>query len=113
MTPLGRMKDGGRRNVVTMAECCNANRWQPWADRQRADGITLSIMGQRDEDTAHPLAPDGSERQGMEIWQPLSVWSDTDVWAYIKAHGLPVSAHYARGGARQMHSPECARCPAS
>jgi 3'-phosphoadenosine 5'-phosphosulfate sulfotransferase (PAPS reductase)/FAD synthetase len=43
--------------------------------------------------------------------QPLSAWSGQDVWNYIRAHHLPVAAHYQR--AFRAKSPECARCPAS
>jgi 3'-phosphoadenosine 5'-phosphosulfate sulfotransferase (PAPS reductase)/FAD synthetase len=112
MTPMGRKVKGGRRNVVTLYECCNANRWQPWTARLLADGITLAIYGQRNDELHRQLLPDHTVFFGIEAWQPLSDWSGDDVWSYIRANRVPVSAHYDLGG-RRMRSPECARCPAS
>ncbi|MGE0854266.1 MAG: phosphoadenosine phosphosulfate reductase family protein [Hyphomicrobiaceae bacterium] len=110
-TPMGlaHRKDGKRR-LVTMYECCAVNRWQPWAAKLSADGITLVIHGQRRQDVRSFGAQwDDTTVGPQERWSPIKAWSDDDVLRYLEACSVELPAHYRSG----MHSPECSTCSAS
>jgi len=110
-TPVGRMSKGGRRNIITLAECCAANRWKPWGDWISRNGITLMLHGQRRSDVRSSFseAYEGATPSGVERWAPLADWSDDDALDYIKANNLPLSKYYGY----KPNMPECATCPAS
>jgi phosphoadenosine phosphosulfate reductase len=73
--------------------CCNIRKVEPL---QRAlSGKKAWITGQRSQQAA---TRDGlplrqfDESNGLEKFNPLAEWSEKEVWAYIRSHGVPYNA---------------------
>jgi 3'-phosphoadenosine 5'-phosphosulfate sulfotransferase (PAPS reductase)/FAD synthetase len=101
--------DKVRLRICTMYECCNVNRWKPWHDRLKADGVTMIVSGQRKADMRTLFHADGTSASGLEMWLPIEDWSDDDVFEYLKSVGAPLMRFYEH----KAQGPECATCPAS
>ena len=99
--------DGFYESEKLRLACCAMRKVRPLA--RALDGRSAWITGQR-RDQAHTRAG-VSEHEidsvlGIDKFNPLADWSAEDVWAYVRAHDVPVNALYARGYA----SIGCAPC---
>jgi len=108
-TPMGRMVDADPVRVVGRYECCWANLMRPMHERMLADGITLIVRGQRNEDYQTPPLRSGDVQDGIEVLYPIEDWSTAQVDAYTREHDLPAAPWYATG---QKHGSDCLRCTA-
>lgn len=87
--------------------CCHARKVEPL---QRAlHGQRAWITGMRAEQAesrAGLLVHDFDESNGMDKFNPLADWSEAEVWAFIRRHGVPYNALYDKG----YRSIGCAPC---
>ena len=67
-----------------------------WITGQRKDASTRSRLAQREYDALN----------GLEKFNPLADWSETQVWDYIRGHGVPYNRLYDQG----YRSIGCAPC---
>jgi 3'-phosphoadenosine 5'-phosphosulfate sulfotransferase (PAPS reductase)/FAD synthetase len=105
---------GGRHPIVTIFDCCDANRWKPWRYALELLSPSLVMNGQRRSDSSGwNVTTQGDERTerdlGYRFWFPIADWSDDDVFAYLREIGAPILRFYSH----RLHAPECATCPAS
>ncbi|MCP9760941.1 phosphoadenylyl-sulfate reductase [Aquitalea sp. S1-19] len=95
------------QSVELRKACCEVRKLQPlrralaghsaWVTGlRREQSVTRLDMSEREPDTAH----------GLMKYSPLLDWSEADVWAYIRQHGVPYNALHDR------HYPSigCAPC---
>jgi ubiquinone/menaquinone biosynthesis C-methylase UbiE/3'-phosphoadenosine 5'-phosphosulfate sulfotransferase (PAPS reductase)/FAD synthetase len=105
----GRLVSGRQVKIISRYECCWRSLMLPMHERMRADGITLIVRGQRDDEYASPPKRSGDTGEGFEVLYPIQSWSGEQVSAYLKGHGLPLAPFYDRGVRR---APECMGCTA-
>ncbi|MCL6264578.1 phosphoadenylyl-sulfate reductase [Craterilacuibacter sp. RT1T] len=95
------------QSVELRKACCEVRKLQPlrralaghsaWVTGlRREQSVTRSDMSEREPDTVH----------GLMKYSPLLDWSEADVWAYIRQHGVPYNALH------DQHYPSigCAPC---
>ncbi|MXR38167.1 phosphoadenylyl-sulfate reductase [Craterilacuibacter sinensis] len=95
------------QSVELRKACCEVRKLQPlrralaghsaWVTGlRREQSVTRLDMSEREPDTVH----------GLMKYSPLLDWSEADVWAYIRQHGVPYNALHDR------HYPSigCAPC---
>lgn len=106
---FGRKVSGRELKIISRYDCCYRSLMQPMHQRLMADGITLIIRGQRDEDyVQHPLRS-GGVQDGIEVLYPIQDWTGQQVSDYLNTNGLPIAPFYAEGVQR---APECMSCTA-
>jgi phosphoadenosine phosphosulfate reductase len=86
--------------------CCEIRKVEPlkralsgkraWITGQRKDANTRSRLAVREYDALN----------GLEKFNPLADWSETQVWDYIRGHGVPYNRLYDQG----YRSIGCAPC---
>ena len=108
-TPPGRLVSGLPVKIISRYECCWRALMQPMHARIVADGITLLVRGQRDDEYATPPLRSGQSQDGIEVFYPIEQWSGAEVSDYLRENGLPLAAFYERGARR---APECMGCTA-
>lgn len=106
---VGRCVSGRTVKIIGRYECCARSLMAPMHERMLADGITLIVRGQRDDEFAAPLTRSGDGDGQVELLFPIQDWSAGRVMQYIADHGLPL-ANYYHGGCSQ--APECMGCTA-
>jgi phosphoadenosine phosphosulfate reductase len=78
--------------------CCELRKVEPL--RRVLEGLDAWITGIRRDQTfgrAAARAVERDRRFGLVKINPLVDWSDADVWAYVRAHDVPVNELHARG----------------
>ncbi|HZP87518.1 MAG TPA: phosphoadenylyl-sulfate reductase [Burkholderiales bacterium] len=85
-------------SVELRKRCCEIRKLEPL--RRALAAKALWITGLRREQSVtradvEVLAFDAAN--GLMKLNPLADWSDTDVWAYIERHDVPVNALHSRG----------------
>lgn len=108
-TPIGRMVSGRQIKLVGRYECCAHNLMIPMHQRTLADGITLLIRGQRDDEYVKQPMRSGDVENGIEVLYPIQEWTGDMVSEYLFAGGHPIAPFYERGALR---APECMGCTA-
>lgn len=108
-TPFGRRVSGKPVKIISRYECCYLSLMAPMQARMVADGITLVVRGQRDDEYAVPPLRTGETDSGMEALYPIQSWTGDEVSAFLVAEGLPLAPYYERGARR---APECMGCTA-
>ena len=96
------VRDGGinafYRSVELRQGCCAIRKTEPlvralagkraWVTGlRRAQSVTRNALAIEEFDTAH----------GIPKFNPLADWSDSDVWAYIRARAVPYNPLHDRG----------------
>ena len=85
-------------SVELRKACCNIRKVEPlgralagkqaWITGQRrSQSTTRAELAVQEDDAAH----------GMQKFNPLADWDEADVWAYIRANGVPYNALHDRG----------------
>jgi phosphoadenosine phosphosulfate reductase len=90
--------NGFYESVALRQECCRLRKVKPLA--RALAGKRAWITGLRRAQSVGRSEIPFQERdreRGMEKFNPLADWSDDEVWAYIRAHDVPVSALHAQG----------------
>lgn len=108
-TELGRKVSGREAQLQSRYDCCARALMIPMHDRMLADGITLLVRGQRDDEYASPPLRSGDAADGFEVLYPIQSWTGSDVSAYLVENKLPLAPFYERGMRR---APECMGCTA-
>ncbi|BDT68541.1 2-methoxy-6-polyprenyl-1,4-benzoquinol methylase, mitochondrial [Comamonadaceae bacterium OS-1] len=106
---FGALVSGKVIKIQGRYDCCARALMFPMHDRMRADGITLLVRGQRDDEYASPPLRSGDATGGFEVLYPIQSWTGADVSAYLVERGLPIAQFYAKGVRR---APECMGCTA-
>lgn len=106
---VGRMVSGSPVKIINRYECCVRTLMLPMNQRMIADGITLLIRGQRDDDYVTPPRRSAQVADGFEFLYPIQSWNADQVDAFLTEHCLPVAPFYAAG---LKGSPECMGCTA-
>lgn len=95
--------------LIDRHTCCYHSIMKPLHDRMKADGVTLILRGQRDEDEPKSPVQHGQTIDGFTIGLPIASWSTEDVQAFIEQAGLEVPQYYREG---MTSAPDCMHCTA-
>lgn len=95
--------------LIDRHNCCFNSIMVPMHGRMKADGITLLLRGQRDEDTTKSHVKSGEIIDGVQIVFPIAHWTTEQVEQYIEGQGVPMPPYYAAG---LTSAPDCMRCTA-
>jgi len=80
-------------SVTLRKACCYARKVEPL--KRALAGKQAWITGMRAEQAAtrgNLAVREYDEGNGLEKLNPLSAWSEKEIWAYIKEHGVPYNA---------------------
>lgn len=106
---VGRHVSGRAMQIQSRYECCTRALMHPMHQRMLADGITLIVRGQRDDEFNRPPYRSGDVGEGFEFLYPIQSWDGARVSAYLQDEGLPLADYYDSGARR---APECMGCTA-
>ena len=85
-------------SVELRRECCHIRKIEPL--NRAIQGADAWLTGQRREQSATrtvlPFAEQDQSR-GIDKYNPIFDWSETDVWAYILANNVPYNDLYHQG----------------
>jgi 3'-phosphoadenosine 5'-phosphosulfate sulfotransferase (PAPS reductase)/FAD synthetase len=95
--------------LIDRHNCCYLSIMQPMHERMKADGITLLIRGQRDEDATKSHVKSGDVIESIQLLFPIAHWSTEQVEQFIASKGMPLPPYYAEG---LSSAPDCMRCTA-
>lgn len=95
--------------LIDRHNCCFHSIMAPMHERMKADGITLLMRGQRNEDSTKSHVVNGSVIEGIQLLFPIAHWTTADVEKCIEDHGVPLPPFYAAG---MTSTPDCMRCTA-
>lgn len=86
-----------RDSIENRKECCAVRKLEPLS--RALAGVDAWATGLRavQSVTRTALAPFELDDNGRVKVNPLSRFSDDDLWKYVKEHGVPVSTLYAQG----------------
>ena len=90
--------NGFYESVALRQECCHLRKVKPLA--RALAGKRAWITGLRRAQSAGRSAVAFQEldrERGIQKFNPLADWSDDEVWGYIRAHDVPVSALHGQG----------------
>ena len=94
-TSLGaRFERGGGRRFQSRYSCCAAALWSPMREFMKSVGATVVIRGEKRCDRRRSGLEDGVTVEGIEFRFPLFNWTDADVFAYLKEHGIALPPNY-------------------
>ncbi|MDN7676332.1 phosphoadenylyl-sulfate reductase [Burkholderia oklahomensis] len=85
-------------SVELRKRCCEIRKVEP-LNRALA-GVEAWVTGQRREQSVTRAELHEEERdaaRGITKYNPLADWTESDVWAYLKAFDVPVNPLHARG----------------
>lgn len=106
---LGRAVSGRTVRLVDRYTCCVESLMRPMHERMAADGVTLLIRGQRDDEYAAPPLRSGGVSEGFEVLYPIQHWSAAEVDAFLARIGETPPPYYGEG---LTSAPECLSCTA-
>lgn len=95
--------------LIDRYSCCYLSIMKPMHDRMHADGITLLLRGQRNEDNIKSHVQSGQLIDGFQIVYPLNDWSTEQVDSFIRDGGVDLPPYYAEG---LTSAPDCMHCSA-
>lgn len=107
-TPLGRLVGHAAPLIQDRYSCCFRVLMQPMHERMIADGITLIIRGQRNDDALKPPLRSGMIDAGIEYLLPVENWTAKQVMDYLRAEWAPVPRFYEM----LDEAPDCMTCSA-
>jgi len=97
------------RHVKISQHCCTVLKKEPSrriCDEREIDVVLMGIMASESHrrktlfcDNGYLYPVKGDYKQPFQHWHchPLAIWTDDDIWAYIKKHGVPYSPLYDMG----------------
>jgi phosphoadenosine phosphosulfate reductase len=100
-------RDGFYSNLDLRKRCCEIRKLEPLA--RALAGKRAWITGQRREQSVTRAALAEQEydsRHGIEKFNPLAGWSESEVWSYLRASRAPYNRLYDQG----YRSIGCAPC---
>ena len=108
-TPFGRMMGHDEPALIDRYTCCFHSLMQPMYERMKADGITLVIRGQKNDDDKKPPLRSSSTLDGFEFLYPIEDWTTEQVFDYCKQVGAQLPSFYEGG---MPGGPDCMSCTA-
>jgi 3'-phosphoadenosine 5'-phosphosulfate sulfotransferase (PAPS reductase)/FAD synthetase len=75
----------------------------------KADGITLIIRGQKNDDALKPPVRTGTVINGVEFLNPIEHMTTDEVFAYLRDNNVEIPAAYSEGA---TSAPDCMHCTA-
>jgi phosphoadenosine phosphosulfate reductase len=107
-TPFGQLRTGSTP-LIARWDCCMRSIMAPMHERMLADGITLIVRGQRDEEyqRAPMRSGDVDPVSGIEVLYPIQSWTAEMVMLALNAMGVAPAPFYAHGS---YTTPECMTC---
>lgn len=106
---FGRQSIKGHLQLVDRHTCCYESLMAPMQRRMQADGVTLILRGQRDDDSPKSPVKHGEVVDGVTVAYPLGAWTSEQVDAFIATQGVPLPPYYAAG---VTSAPDCMHCTA-
>lgn len=108
-TPMGIIGEQSQAPLIQdRYSCCFRSIMLPLHERMVADGITLIIRGQKNDDRLKGTLRSGAVENGIEYLFPLEDWTSRQVMDFLKEQGAPIPRFYeAMDGA-----PDCMTCSA-
>ena len=100
-------RDAFYRSLELRQRCCGIRKVEPLA--RALAGKRAWITGQRREQAASRAELAEHEYDtvhGLEKFNPLATWSESEVWQYLREHGVPYNRLYDEG----YRSIGCAPC---
>ena len=86
------------RSVELRKACCAVRKTEPLARALAGKGAWITGLRRAQSVTRSDVAVEEFDAvHGLPKFNPLVDWSDDDVWAYIRAHGVPYNALHDRG----------------
>jgi phosphoadenosine phosphosulfate reductase len=86
------------RGVELRQRCCAIRKTEPLARALVAKGAWITGLRRAQSPTRAEVAIEEFDaRHGLPKFNPLADWSEEDVWAYIRTHGVPYNALHDRG----------------
>lgn len=107
-TPIGNAVGHSAQLIQDRYSCCFRTMMQPMHERMLADGITLIIRGQRNDDPLKPAVRSGTEEAGIEYLFPIEGWNQQQVMQYLREQGAPIPRFYEV----LDEAPDCMNCTA-
>lgn len=107
-TPLGRLVGHDAPLIQDRYSCCFLTVMKPLHERMIADGVTLIIRGQRNDDPLKPPIRSGMVDGGIEYLFPIEDWPARKVLSYLGSVGAPIPRFYEV----LDEAPDCMRCSA-
>lgn len=108
-TPLGIAVSGKSTQLIQdRYSCCARSMMNPTHERMVADGVTLIIRGQKDDDTYRSPLRSGSIVDGVELLFPIENWTHDDVMSYLTQKAVPIPRFYEH----MDSAPDCMTCSA-
>lgn len=107
-THLGRIVGGGDQLIQDRYSCCFLTKIKPLHERMIADGITLIIRGQRNDDAQKAPIRSGAVDDGIEYLFPIEDWTQRQVMDYLREQNAPIPRFYEM----LDEAPDCMTCSA-
>lgn len=108
-TGFGQMMGHEGPMLVDRYTCCFKALMEPMYERMKADGITLIIRGQKNDDDKKPPLRSGSVLDGFEFLYPIEDWNADRLFQYLTDEGAPLPRYYVDG---MTSAPDCMSCTA-
>lgn len=108
-TPMG-LVASGKPGVLLQDRysCCFRSIMLPLHERMIADGVTLIIRGQRNDDQLKAPITSGTVEHGIEYLFPIEDWSHRQVMQYLRDEQAPIPRFYEV----LDEAPDCMTCSA-
>lgn len=107
-TRIGKAVGHGMPLMQDRYSCCFMTMIRPMHERMIADGITLIIRGQRNDDPLKPAVRSGTVDGGIEYLFPIEDWSQRQVMQYLRDEQAPIPRFYEM----LDEAPDCMTCSA-
>lgn len=107
-TQFGRMVGHNAPLIQDRYSCCLQTIMRPMHDRMFADGVTLIIRGQRNDDELRPPIHSGYIEAGIEYLFPVEDWTAKQVLTYLDKQKAPIPRFYEM----LDEAPDCMTCSA-
>lgn len=107
-TGIGQMVGHDAPLIQDRYSCCFATIMRPMFERMVADGITLVIRGQRNDDELKPAVRSGMSEFGIEYLFPIEDWTAKQVLDFLNTKMAPIPRFYEM----LDEAPDCMTCSA-
>lgn len=107
-TLLGRVVGHDTPLIQDRYSCCFQTIMRPMHERMYADGVTLIIRGQRNDDAVKSPLRSGMMDGGIEYLFPVEDWTTKQVFAYLESEQAPIPRFYEM----LDEAPDCMNCSA-
>lgn len=105
-TPIGLMCGQSEVHMQDSYSCCGRVIMQPMHEKMLADGVTLIIRGQRDDDSHKAPVKSGDWELGIQYLFPIEHWTDGNVDHWLEKVGAPRNRCYDY----MKSAPDCMTC---